>query len=69
MLSPSFRLNWIGGWSLTELSGSLLGDGDEGLLGTLEVALTQDQEPKENLTLSQTHSALAEMHTGDVGGA
>lgn len=44
-LAPSM-LNWIGGWSLTEVSGCLLRDEDEGLWHTLEVVLTQDAGAK-----------------------
>lgn len=39
-LDPRFMLNWIGWWSLTEVSGTLLGDVDQGLLCSLEMMLT-----------------------------
>lgn len=56
-LAPSFMLNWIGRWSLTEVSGTLPGGEDQGLLSTLEMVLTQTEETKDNMAPSQAYSA------------
>lgn len=50
-------LNWIGRWSPTEVSGALRGGEDQGLLSTLEMVLTQTEEPKDNMAPSQAYSA------------
>lgn len=50
-------LNWIGRWSLTEVSGTLPGGEDQGLLSTLEMVLTQTEETKDNMAPSQAYSA------------